>query len=278
LESQWKPKVWVSVVLGVFFQPCTFLYLNKLKIFWLYFLLIGIVTVLDQYLQSHWALIFIAICAMHAYVVAKNYDVNLARRWFSRWWGIPLIYVIIFAPILITRSFFYEPYSMPSSSMSPSLNEGDIILVKKFGYGSYGAYGLTTFNSGVSKNIELKRGGIYAFYPPHKHVPFVKRLIGKPGDVIEIKNHQITVNEIPLSEKIDLNNVGQGSYKEIIDGNSYYINILRAKSILGDMKLLVPQNQYFFLGDNRDNSADSRVWGTVSSNNFIGEVTYIYHK
>lgn len=278
MDSQWKPKIWIGVLLGVFFQWFTFLYLNKLKIFWSYFILAVIAVTFDWHFHSHWSLAFSVICPVHAYVIAKDYDPSLARRWFSRWWGIPLIYVIIFAPILLVRSFFYEPYSMPSSSMSPTLNSGDIILVKKIGFSSHGAYGLKIFNSTKSKNVELKRGGVYAFYPPHQKIPFVKRLVGKPGDTIEVKNHQITVNAVPLSGNIDLNDVETGTYEEFIDGNSYRINILRNKSPLGDMKFIVPEKQYFLLGDNRDNSADSRVWGTVSDDSFIGEVTYIYRK
>src|SRR5690606_7829840 len=108
------------------------------------------------------------------------------RRWFSRWWAIPAIYLSFLLPIFITRTFFYEPFSIPASSMSPSINTGDIIIVKKYGYGSYSAYGVKLFNSENASNIDFVRGNIHAFYPPHTDVPYVKRLIGKPGDTIEI--------------------------------------------------------------------------------------------
>ena len=162
--------------------------------------------------------------------------------------------------------------------MSPSLEVGDVFIVKKLGFGGYGTYGLKLIDASLSDSIDLERGKMYAFFPPNLDVPFVKRLIGKPGDRVNIKGNKVFVNDSLLktsfvSEDHDLN-----FYNEVSDAQLYPIKTTEAGSPVENLVITVPEDNYFFLGDNRDNSADSRYWGTIPSTDFIGEVVYVFGK
>jgi len=273
---EWKPKGWIAIVIGIFLQPFTFLYVNKVRLFWIYFLIAIVLGVADFYFSSFITISLSIICPLHAYLSIKRYDESLKRNWYSRWWGIPSIYLAMLAPIFIMRSFFYEPYSIPASSMSPSVNLGDLIIIKKWGYRSYGSYGVSILDTEVQEKELIKRGNIYTFYPPNNDKAFIKRLIGMPGDDIEIKRGIISINGEVLQSKIISQLPDADIYEETLGDSTYNIKITPQHRLLIDVKLNVPEDEYFFLGDNRDRSSDSRIWGTVPSRDFIGELVYIY--
>jgi len=273
---EWKPKGWIAIVIGIFLQPFTFLYVNKVRLFWIYFLIAIVLGVADFYFSSFITISLSIICPLHAYLSIKRYDESLKRNWYSRWWGIPSIYLAMLAPIFIMRSFFYEPYSIPASSMSPSVNLGDLIIIKKWGYSSYGSYGVSILDTEVQEKELIKRGNIYTFYPPNNDKAFIKRLIGMPGDDIEIKRGIISINGEVLQSKIISQLPDADIYEETLGDSTYNIKITPQHRLLIDVKLNVPEDEYFFLGDNRDRSSDSRIWGTVPSRDFIGELVYIY--
>lgn len=268
----------MAVLLGILLQPFTFLYLNKVKIFWIYFLLVAVTLIVDWYLQFYISFVFSVVCPIHAYVIYKSYDAALLRRWYSRWWGIPTIYIALFIPVFCIRSFLYEPFSIPAASMSPSLNVGDNIIVKKSGYGSYGTYGLSVFNAGVSDSTMMQRGKIYAFYPPHSDIPFVKRLIALPGDTVELRGKEVQINGERLKTTLMYETDSSTVYEETIDNSSYFIKQHIGRPFMAGADLVIPENRYFFLGDNRDNSSDSRVWDTVPDDRILGEVVYVFRK
>ncbi len=278
MSAIWQPKVWVAVLLGVIVQPFAFLYLNKLALFWLYLILVSIANLLDWRYQMHLGIIFMVVCPIHAYLVAKNNDAKTKRNWYSKWWGIPAIHAVIFSVVFLIRSFFYEPFSVPAASMSPSLEVGDVFIVKKLGFGGYGTYGLKLIDASLSDSIDLERGKMYAFYPPNLDVPFVKRLIGKPGDRVNIKGNKVFVNDSLLKTSFVSEDQDFNFYNEVSDAQLYPIKTTEAGSPVENLVITVPEDNYFFLGDNRDNSADSRYWGTVPSTDFIGEVVYVFGK
>jgi len=283
----WKPKGWIAILIGIVLQPFVFLYVNRPKLFWIYFTVSSVVIGIDflllinmdadsvfKHVNLSW--IFFIICPIHAYKITKSYDENQPRNWYTRWWAIPSIYLSFFLPIFLCRVFLFEPFSIPSISMSPSINVGDHVIVKKWGFGGYSTYGIDVIDTGLSGKSLVQRGKVYVFHPPHSKSPFVKRLIGLPGDLIEIKDDAISVNgKILLSELVS--NLGKKTiYREENETNSYLIQRFHERFSSITSTITIPENNYFFLGDNRDNSADSRTWGTVSGDDFVGEVVYVF--
>lgn len=171
----------------------------------------------------------------------------------------------------------YEPFSMPASSMSPYLNIGDHLVVKKYGYGNYGSYGTTFLHRDMSEQIKLAKGKVYVFYPPHKEdVPFVKRLVGVPGDRVTINASGISINGENLQSRFVENQGDASIFEEDNDGVTYRIRRTKLSQTPSDY--VVPDGSYFFLGDNRDNSSDSRYWGAVPKSRILGEVIYVLNR
>lgn len=275
MSSNWQPKAWIAILLGVFLHAFTFLYLNRAKLFWGYFILISLVSLVDWKFQTPIVLIFSLICPVHAYFVAKKSQPNIPRRWFSKWWGIVAIYVAFIIAIVTFRAFLYEPYIAPSSSMAPTIKPNNHIVVSKLGFGTYQTYGLTLLDNEIASSDLMVRGKIYAFYPPNIEAPYVKRLIALPGDTLTVQGQSITLNGQPLQTELLSHSDAMSLYQQVIDDQSFAIQHLNARPSKNVASFVVPENHYFFMGDNRDNSVDSRYWGAVSSDRIIGEVVYI---
>lgn len=276
MNNEWKPKAWIAIVLGILIQPFAFLYLNRPKLFWVYFFVVVFTSAIDWYFEGLYSLILGVVCPIHAYFVVKNYDTTDKRNWYSKWWGIPAVYLFLLAPIFIVRAFLYEPFMVPASSMNPTIDVGDHILVKKIGFGTYGIFGVTLVDTDVANAANMKRGKIYAFYPPHMDVPFIKRLIAIPGDTVKIDGEDIVINGDLLNIEFKYEIESGKVYQEQFGENSYLIQHKGYRPPFNTAKLNVPENSYYFLGDNRDNSSDSRVWGFVTSNRIIGEVVHVF--
>ncbi len=165
---------------------------------------------------------------------------------------------------------------MLAQSMAPTLNVGDYMVVKKLGYSTYGTFGVDVYSRAVAPQ-KMERGKVYVFYPPHRKQHFVKRLIGLPGDTIVFDGKTYSVN----GEKVLLNTTDDSQvFEEVLANQSYQVKFIKPKgsSHPQNQSYLVPENQYFFMGDNRDNSADSRYWGYVPDANIVGEVVYVFSK
>ena len=198
---------------------------------------------------------------MLAGLAAKNIEiVKTGRGWF-----------LPFFLIFILRTFLFEPYQIPSGSMLPGLKVGDFILVKKF------TYGIKINRTGppiaFGKDPEL--GDVVVFIPPHDHRPFVKRLIGKPGDRISYINKKIYVNGKPINQKLLSEEDNLRIYEEILNDKTIQIQQITSR-INYPEEWIIPKNMYFVVGDNRDNSNDSRYWGYVQRENFMGTADYIW--
>ena len=179
--------------------------------------------------------------------------------------------------VLLIRSFFIEPYKIPSGSMIPTLMIGDFILVDKNIYG----YKLPLTEITLIDNEDPQRGDVVVFkYPENKKINYIKRIVGLPGDRIIYKNKRLFVNDIEYSHtQIDHNfdpiEIADGQV--YIENNSYkdYL-ILNQSSPPLNFQYQVPDEAYFVLGDNRDNSNDSRYWGPVPRKNLVGKAFYIW--
>jgi len=180
----------------------------------------------------------------------------------------PVLFIVFFL-----RSFLVEPFQIPSGSMIPTLKIGDFILVNKFAYGVRVPILNKTFIS-VGKP---KRGDVMVFYPPHQpDTYFIKRVIGLPGDEISYVNHVLTINGVVVPEKLQaMLPVGAPRFRlvtETLDGKEFTAQKYLAPgylSVRGSWK--IPEGRYFMMGDNRDNSADSREWGFVSEDAIVGK-------
>lgn len=162
-----------------------------------------------------------------------------------------------FLAFCIIRPFVVQAFKIPTGSMRPTLLEGDLILVNKFIYGAKVPF--TKFRLPALR--KPNRGDVIVFiYPEDRKKDFIKRLIGLPGDIAEIKSGTVYVNEKPLLDPVF--------------NQRYYYN--RGDFAKEGEKLVVPENSFFVLGDNSGSSKDSRYWGFVPGDNILGKAIVIY--
>jgi len=183
--------------------------------------------------------------------------------------------------VLVLRSFLVEPFRIPSGSMMPTLLVGDFILVNKFAYGVR----LPVINSKVIDVGKPARGDVMVFrYPKNPSIDYIKRVIGLPGDKVAYYKKQLFINGQPAKQN------GQESYAGVGAGVSMSGAKLRQEHLLGvnhdilidesratmEGEFTVPEGQYFVMGDNRDNSNDSRYWGFVPEENLVGKAFMVW--
>lgn len=183
--------------------------------------------------------------------------------------------------VLIIRSFLIEPFRIPSGSMLPTLLVGDFILVNKFSYGVR----LPLFGSKVISVGEPKRGDVVVFrYPRDPSVDYIKRIVGLPGDRVHYENKTIYINgeRVPQKSLGIYTGVGEGievtgaSLREEHLGDVDHQILIQTSRKLVEGDFEVPKGRYFVMGDNRDNSNDSRFWGTVPEENLVGKAFMIW--
>ena len=201
-----------------------------------------------------------------------------------------IFYALIIA--LIIRSFLFQPFYIPSSSMEPNLLIGDRLFVSKYSYG-YSRHSLPFSPKIYNKRIFArvpKRGDVIVFKTPvDDRTDYIKRLIGLPGDAIQIVDKNLYINDIKIKrEKVkNLINITCGSenleidsYRETMPSGKKYIAVYRNDgTMINTDKFIVPVNHYFFMGDNRDCSKDSRFLasvGYVHFNNLVGKAQLIF--
>ena len=195
--------------------------------------------------------------------------------------------------VLVLRSFVVEPFRIPSESMLPTLLNGDFILVNKFSYGLR----LPVLNTKLIGSGQPTRGDVVVFrYPREPAVAYIKRVIGLPGDRLEYRGKQLLINGQPavLTPLPDgALDPGYEQFDEQLNEVNHRIQVLAdgrwgltglwpglqlRRELDGTVAwgYQVPQGQYFVMGDNRDNSSDSRVWGPLPEENLIGKAFFIW--
>jgi len=183
--------------------------------------------------------------------------------------------------VLVVRSFIFEPFRIPSGSMMPTLVDGDYIFVKKY------AYGLRwpVIEKKFLETGEPKRGDVVVFrLPSDPRINYIKRVVGLPGDVIVYDNARLTINGelVPLTNYPDIDTDIRGYfYHEDLDHHEHAIrhsiDILADDAANGRPRVFeVPEGHYFMMGDNRDNSQDSRFIGPIPEANLVGEAVRIW--
>lgn len=195
-------------------------------------------------------------------------------------------YARSFFPVLLLvfllRAFLFEPFRIPSGSLEPTLLMGDFILVNKFEYGTR----LPVVHKIIHQGAEPQRGDIIVFrWPPNPSIDFIKRVIGLPGDKISYINRELYINGNKISQnllrEVSVNDDGGDLIKvlenqEDLLGVKHHIYIDPSRRSQDYKDIIVPEGHYFVMGDNRDDSADSRFWGFVSNGDIVGKAVLIW--
>jgi signal peptidase I len=217
----------------------------------------------------------------------------LMQPWWLDWTA-GLFPVIV--AVFVLRSFLFEPFKIPSGSMIPTLLVGDLILVNKYTYGLR----LPVINTKLTTGTAPQRGDVMVFrYPPKPTVDYIKRVVGVPGDEVAYLNKKLTINGQPVSKEPlpdyfeeDLTRYFK-QFREVLGGKTHDIlnDDTRPSFVEGALDFpyrencrysvegvvcKVPEGHYFMMGDNRDNSADSRYWGFVPERNIVGRAFLIW--
>lgn len=184
--------------------------------------------------------------------------------------------------VLIIRSFIVEPFRIPSSSMMPTLLIGDFILVNKFSYGLR----LPVLNWEIVELGEPERGDVVVFRSPdNPSEDWIKRIVGLPGDHIAYRNKTVYVNGEPSLQESLGRYVGNGSGRsmtgaslrqEKVNDTEYRVLVSGNRAKRGNGEWIVPEGHYFVMGDNRDNSNDSRFWGPVPERYLVGKAFLVW--
>lgn len=257
----------LSVVLGA---PTAMLYLNRGWLALGYLLLLiavvaapfaafhsGLITVSPYDALDILNLAYVALGALHAFLIARRFDHERPLRWYARWRGIAAVLVSPILLALLVRTFLFEPFNVPSISMEPNLPVGSVFFANKLAYASH----------------PPERGDIVLFYHTTEYGPIVmlSRIIGIPGDTIQLKGGlAILKGQAVVREKIQDDFAPRDNddfdrrytlYQEMLpNGRSYQILEESDDNILDNTAAFtVPEGHYFVMGDNRDNSRDSRV-------------------
>ena len=186
----------------------------------------------------------------------------------------------IILAVLVVRSFLVEPFRIPSASMVPTLHIGDFILVNKYNYGVR----LPVINTKVIDISKPERGDVVVFrYPPQPEIDYIKRVVGLPGDRVEYRDKTIYINGQVMKQTgrekgtdlLGIVPIKNEVLSEQLGDKNHDIAIAPGRQrVLVDH--LIPDGEYFVMGDNRDNSSDSRFWGTVPEQNLVGKAFYIW--
>lgn len=180
--------------------------------------------------------------------------------------------------VLVLRSFLFEPFQIPSTSMLPTLHVGDFILVNKYSYGLR----LPVWGAKILDVGSPSRGDVIVFVPPHNPRYFIKRLIGLPGDRVIYRNQTLFINgeEVNLRSLYDRKNAPDmlRIFEEEL-GDTSHLMQLDNRGLSKEGEWVVPGGHYFMLGDNRNLSEDSRYWGFVPEHQIVGKAVAIWmHK
>jgi signal peptidase I len=217
----------------------------------------------------------------------------LAQPWWLDWTAglFPVILVVF-----LLRSFLFEPFKIPSGSMLPTLESGDLILVQKFAYGVR----LPVIDKKVLATGEPARGDVVVFrYPPDPRIDYIKRVVGLPGDEVAWLNKKLTINgkaveatALPdyfdeegraYTQQLRENLVGvdhrillRADRPPFVPGAEQFPNRDACRYTAEGVTCKVPAGHYFVMGDNRDNSVDSRYWGFVPDRNLKGRAFFVW--
>jgi len=221
-------------------------------------------------------------------IKVRTYELQISKNTKSLGHKVVSLFLLILA-VLWLRYSVVEPYKIPSGSMIPTLKIGDHIFVNKLSYGLR-----IPFIGEVAKWAEIKRGDVAIFRPPLDNGKvYIKRLVGLPGDKIRVEDTKLYINDelitkVPTDFFPAMENVADNEtyppdiyslYIEDLKGVKHYVVQVKDREMLYhtfSMEVVVPEGSLFFMGDNRDNSEDSRVWGFASREEVRGKAMFVW--
>lgn len=217
----------------------------------------------------------------------------LMQPWWLDWTaGLFPVIIVVF----LLRSFLFEPFKIPSGSMIPTLLVGDLILVNKFTYGVR----LPVLNTKITDGNKPQRGDVMVFrYPPKPSLDYIKRVVGVPGDTVAYLNKRLSINGKPVDTqalpdffdedasqyfKQFEERLGEKPHRLLNDsrrpafvaGIEKFDGMENCNYTVEGVTCTVPEGHYFMMGDNRDNSLDSRYWGFVPDKNIVGKAFFVW--
>jgi signal peptidase I len=296
-RSDLKPDKWIAAALGLFLQPVGLLYVARPGWAAFYFaLLLGVSaytivfpSVQENFLPQTLLAFGVAIvAAFHAFFAARHTDDAAPRPRYSQWrWLLAIVAAFVFLTVAM-RAFVFEAYRVPSRSMEPTMPLGTLILVEKWGYGHYSAYGVDILRKPIVADIA--RADVVVFdYPIDPTRSYVKRVVGLPGDEVSYRAKRLSINGSAVftiavgNAGSHMESMGAKSHTVQIDDAAAPINLRHVQNFAGrdqctidatGFACKVPAGHYFVLGDNRDNSDDSRYWGFVPASAIVGKVVH----
>lgn len=285
---------WLAILLGVFSTFFSMLYLGRGRRAFAYAVMYGI-TFGVGILPGHWVLIswllyglLWIIALIDAFRIAKYKGDAFTRPWYSRGLVLTSFILLPFIAVILVRSFLYEPFRIPSGAMEPTLIAGDYIVVNKYVYGlrTPGLFFGSKLPFESVKFVEIglpQRGDVAVFqYPKDPATAYIKRIVAVPGDTLSYEDKRLFINGEAVPVKLLASNDpdAKPSYdllEEAFGENTHRILVKRgfSNSSLNN-PITVPPEHYFVMGDNRDNSHDSRYWGFVPEDYLIGKAVLIW--
>ncbi|MCE3605570.1 signal peptidase I [Massilia sp. P8910] len=302
----WAPNKWIAAALNIFFSPLGFVYAGAPRMGALVFggavlLLCAMFFLLPGPRAATVMLVFqvalAAVCMTAAYRIAARAPLRAARPASTRWYVLLAIALAYVTVVVGLRAFFYETFRVPATSMAPTIQLGANLFVQKWGYGHVSIFGVTIASNPIS--APMTRGDLIVFdFPRDPSQQFIKRLVGLPGDKVAYRDRQLFINGAATRvRELDayLDPEQSVAYQRVEEqiGTLRFQTQLRTGDTRGahepddfafkekcvhdamGMQCEVPPGHYFVMGDNRDNSYDSRYWGFVRADQVVGKVVRI---
>lgn len=302
-----KPKTWIAVLIALFATPLAMMYLGKRRYALMYLVLLLLLVFAAFFYHEHEIatslakLSYLIVGLTHTYRIARHFPDGEIRPTSSRWYALVSMFMAFVALVVLIRAYAFEPFNAPSASMSPTIPAKSFFIVQKWGYGHYGSYGINLYQTAISAPIQ--RGDILVFEVPDEvKNHYVKRVIGLPGDHVSYRNKRLVINgqavdtrklvgheAVSSSDKaaqLELyeEHTANGTYQVMLDRELPPLHLSYPRNFkfmelchfdeLGFI-CTVPKDHYFMMGDNRDNSRDSRYWGFLPADRIVGKVIKI---
>ncbi len=273
-----RRRPWVAVVLALIIGPFVMLHLGRPRRAAVYLLAIVVCPAIAFGLfwlgawppALPWQLVFDALALawiIDAYRIAKWHSAGFTASWFTTWWGIVAVAAAGIGSVIVFRVFVLDWYTTPGESMLPTLHKDDHILVSKRAY----------------LRAPPQRGDVIVFRLPDTGVRYIKRVVGLPGEVIiyDSANKRVVVNGTPADMESLGTYAGDAKFdvvRETLDDHSHSLVLIRDARGAGGGTYRVPAGYYFVLGDNRDNSFDSRYegFGLIPSTSVLGKLGLVW--